>query len=335
VNYSKEKVRKAGVVLLNAKPDSPDYQSAFDALNWWRLQHSEPLRAVQTRVRDCLLSLGMNDALVVQRLKRAPSIINKLKIQEKMNLSRMQDIAGCRVVLRNLQEIQRFESALSQSKLAAAFVRKTSYIDKPKSSGYRGIHYIYKYKIDGSNSTNGHFVELQVRTRVQHSWATAVEIISLFRNEHLKSSHGSEDWLEFFALASDELAFFEKSPLRFLPRFPTPKFNRLRRLVRELSVFERLAAFSVSAHFVENVAKKKAEYYLLILHPQSQKIEVRTYSKGGLSQASNDYLKFEKDASADVVLVSADSVKSLKEGYQNYFADAQLFIALLKRSVGA
>lgn len=279
--------------------------------------------------------MGLNDSLVVQRLKRAPSIVNKLKIEDKMSLSRMQDIAGCRVVLRNIQEIKRFESALAESGLSKFLVRRTSYIDRPKKSGYRGIHFIYQYKLDDGLSSKGHFVELQLRTRVQHAWATAVEIISVFRGEHLKSSNGSEKWLDFFALASDEIAFYEKSPFRFLPRFPSSRYRRLKLLVNDLKVFERLEAFSVSVNFVENVAPKKAEYYLLNLNPRLRRIEVSTYSKANLKRASEDYLKMESNAEADVVLVSADSVKNLKEGYQNYFADAQLFVALLKRSLGS
>ena len=44
-------------------------------------------------------------------------------------------------------------------------------------------------------------VELQLRTRLQHAWATANEIVGTFRREELKSGEGGPDWLRYFVLA--------------------------------------------------------------------------------------------------------------------------------------
>ena len=58
-----------------------------------------------------------------------------------------------------------------------SFVRSTDYIENPKSSGYRSIHYIYKYS-SNIQDYDGLKIELQIRTRLQHSWAMAVETAS-------------------------------------------------------------------------------------------------------------------------------------------------------------
>ncbi len=43
-------------------------------------------------------------------------------------------------------------------------------------------------------------IELQLRTRLQHEWATAVETMGTFLQSSLKSSQGPEEWLDFFSL---------------------------------------------------------------------------------------------------------------------------------------
>ncbi|TON38231.1 (p)ppGpp synthetase, partial [Vibrio parahaemolyticus] len=44
---------------------------------------------------------------------------------------------------------------------------------------------------------------------IQHSWATAVEIVDLFTNQSLKSNDGKKEWLEFFKLVSNEFSKIE------------------------------------------------------------------------------------------------------------------------------
>lgn len=44
---------------------------------------------------------------------------------------------------------------------------------------------------------------MQIRTAIQHSWATAVEMVGLFRKESLKSGLVDIKWLRFFELVSE------------------------------------------------------------------------------------------------------------------------------------
>jgi len=50
---------------------------------------------------------------------------------------------------------------------------------------------------------------MQIRSRVQHAWATAVETVDMFSGQALKSSHGDDKWLRFFAVAASEMAYIE------------------------------------------------------------------------------------------------------------------------------
>ncbi len=81
----------------------------------------------------------------------------------------------------------------------------------PKEDGYRSYHLIYQYK--GSLQTacyNKLRIEVQLRTKLQHAWATAVEAVGIFTKQALKSNIGDKDWLRLFALMSSEIAFDEK-----------------------------------------------------------------------------------------------------------------------------
>src|SRR3546814_3079796 len=64
------------------------------------------------------------------------------------------------------------------------------YIRSPKSSGYRSIHLVLKYKSKKYPEYNNLLLEVQIRTHAQHSWATAVETVGAVLGQALKSSEG-------------------------------------------------------------------------------------------------------------------------------------------------
>ena len=98
--YGKAKVDRAGHILIDDNSTEEEIEEARNVLNNWRSSHGYPMNTFQARLRQVSKKIDEN-ALVVQRLKRAPSIIKKLKRDQTktMSLSQMQDIAGCRAVL--------------------------------------------------------------------------------------------------------------------------------------------------------------------------------------------------------------------------------------------
>src|ERR1019366_9744121 len=87
------------------------------------------------------------------------------------------------------------------------------YVDHPKASGYRSYHLIYRYFSDKKATHNGLKIEVQIRSQLQHAWATAVETVGTFIQQALKSSQGEEDWLRFFALMGSAIAYREHGEL--------------------------------------------------------------------------------------------------------------------------
>jgi ppGpp synthetase/RelA/SpoT-type nucleotidyltranferase len=81
------------------------------------------------------------------------------------------------------------------------------YIHDSKKDSYRCHHLKYAYTGRGNSVIhNGRRIEVQIRTNLQHSWATAVEAIGMSRGEELKSGQGSPEWRRLFALMSAEFA---------------------------------------------------------------------------------------------------------------------------------
>src|SRR5690606_14571502 len=110
-------------------------------------------------------------------------------------------------------------------------IRFKDYIKKPKEDGYRGYHLVGKFP-DSSGSSR--LIEIQLRTTLQHDWATSVEIVDLFTNQALKSNQGKEEWKQSFADVSKQFAIMES--IHLFTDLPEPQQRAIygKRLKAEL-----------------------------------------------------------------------------------------------------
>ncbi len=113
-------------------------------------------------------------------------------------------------------------------------------------------------------STKDFFVEVQIRSKIQHAWATAVEIVDTFTNQALKSNNGSKEWIEFFRCTSAEFASLEDRPIGRHVKNTNTKL-RAQQLEKELNVIARLKAFIVTTDRIAKDKINKSDYYLLEL----------------------------------------------------------------------
>lgn len=178
-------------------------------------------------------------------------------------------------------------------------------------------------------------IELQIRTRMQHAWATAVETMGTFLDSSLKSSEGPDEWLSFFSLASSAFAYLEGRNL--IPGYESlSREDTFRALVQEqdrLKITEKLNAFRNALKTISSDGRT-GSYYLLVLEPDEKKLTYTAYGRDRLEEATEQYLKEEKINDGDkrqVVLVKASSVESLKRAYPNYFLDTHEFLNILER----
>ncbi|NRD73226.1 RelA/SpoT domain-containing protein [Shewanella sp. VB17] len=330
--YSKERVKKAGNSLLKADLNCDEFTDAIPIFHNWRSSHAFPMQIMLDLLRKNSIKIDKNP-LVVQRLKRVQSIFKKIVREQNMSLSRMQDIAGCRAVLSDVKKVNKVCKSLVKSRTKNIFYKEYNYIESPKESGYRGIHLIYKY--NGSKEKYiGMLVELQIRSKIQHSWATAVEVVGTFTNQALKASSGDSEWLELFKFISVEFARLENCIVE--SRFKEVNtYEEMNKLINILELFERLTAFKVATKTLTEKVEKKAGYFVLLLDISDRVVIHTRFDKGKLDEATNYYNKLEikhrDDVTKDVVLVSAASVRDLKTAYPNYFADTDEFVKNIKK----
>lgn len=171
---------------------------ALDTLEAWRAAHARPLQAATMGLRSRVSTMGCSQIEVSQRLKRIPTIIDKLRREPGMNLGRMADIGGCRAVLRDLDEVQRVQSRYSGD---AITVRTRDYVEQPKPDGYRAVHVIVRY--------HGRLIEVQLRTQVQHEWAYTVESVTSRFGLDIKAGGGPPPVRDWFAAVSEAMALEE------------------------------------------------------------------------------------------------------------------------------
>lgn len=330
--HSKKRVKRAGELLVSDSQDQLEIDESMDVLSNWRSIHAYPMHAMLIWLRKKVSDVDTN-GIVVQRLKRTPSILGKLKRFGQMKLHRMQDIGGLRAVMSNVTLVETLHSNLISGRSRHTLHKVDNYIENPKESGYRGIHIVYKYN-GAKEEYKDLFVEIQLRSKIQHSWATAVEIIDTFTNQALKASHGEDKWLEFFKYASAEFSKLEKRPVgEHLQGVNTLELTKT--LAKELSVIEKLNAFALSSNTIAKKQINKSDYFILELIENASMVRIHQYPQSQLKEATENYLNLERKAAMnsnyDAVLVSANSIANLKKAYPNYFADSKDFLKNLRR----
>lgn len=335
--YSKSKVDKAGEILMSTTRSNAEQAWAIEVLSNWRASHGYPINTFQATLRGKLKRIDKK-AIVAQRLKRTPSILVKLHRFPTMKLARMQDIGGLRTVVSSIAKVRALETDYRSGKLPHEMVSYKDYITHPKPDGYRGVHLIYRYSNPRAPAYDGLHLELQIRTRLQHAWATAVETMGTFLGEALKSGQGDLAWREFFIVASAAVAVAEKShPVPgFEGKTELQVYNALKRSESSLRVIERLQGFAIAADHIETIGGK-GSYHLVVLDSEKKMVTIRPYPLRMLEQANKDYSEIEQRAKngegIEAVLVSAGPIEALKKAYPNYFLDTQAFISQVQKMI--
>lgn len=309
--------------------------NGYEVVNNWRLLHTNPLDIIT----DALLVIARqidSSSIVSKRIKRTASIIPKIK--KGYELTQIQDIGGCRAILTKYEGIELCIAEIQKSRLFSG-IRLVDYIKNPKSSGYRSVHMICTFMSD-DNRFNGLKIEIQLRTFVQHTWATALEVVDLLTNQNLKGGIGSEKWLRFFALFSAYQADKEKLPLpEGTPTDREDLIKEIWHLETSLSVNELMQGAGLTYHLPEQ--REIYEYYLLDC--SILQVVIHSYKKDEYQKAFDKYLALEREVKETeellgeklegtvIALVSVDNIINLKSAYPNYFSDTKKFQKDLKK----
>jgi hypothetical protein len=137
-----------GSTIPSGEDGLAEWRKSLNVVNNWRAAHAYPLNTFQMNLRRSAKRL-CESPLVAQRIKRLISILSKLDRQPKMKLSQMQDVGGCRSVLDTVQEVGELVNYYQKnSAMKHHLASKDDYIAKPKNTGYRGVHLVYRYYSD-------------------------------------------------------------------------------------------------------------------------------------------------------------------------------------------
>ena len=334
---SKRAITRAGIILTQDSPNPEDLLQARELAERWRACHAYPINTFQSNLRTKLKNYPRSP-LAAQRLKRMPTIISKLKLYPKMELTTMQDIGGVRAIMGNIADAYKLADEFRNGRLKHELVNQKDYIESPRSDdGYRGIHLIYKYKNTRVPCYDGLRLELQIRTKMQHAWATAVETMGTIRNEALKSRLGAKEWIDFFALVASAIAYMEDRPP--VPRFqhlsPKETFKKVTDADKLLKAIDTMKAYAVLFQHTNTGSNRKHSYHLIIINFDTRRIRVKPYDSDSLEKAVIDYGKVEavaeKGMRIEAVLVAAGPISSLRRAYPNLFINIDEFIKILNR----
>jgi ppGpp synthetase/RelA/SpoT-type nucleotidyltranferase len=175
---SRSQLDRLGERLRAAEEVAPGNRRLFEE---YRAGHAEALARVQARVAA---ATGYEPT---GRLKTLESTVAKLR-RQPIRLSRMSDIAGCRITVLDLGTQ---DDAVAALRGAFGEPRVKDYRESPHA-GYRAVHLLV-------TSSDRLDVEVQVRTELQDAWANLSERVARSVDPSLKYGGGPEvlqGWLE-------------------------------------------------------------------------------------------------------------------------------------------
>ena len=264
-----------------------------------------------------------------------------------MKLTQMQDIGGCRAIVSNVSRlkllIKAYKSGTAKNPTRGHVLHKINdYITEPKDDGYRSYHLVYRYRsvAEKHQIYNDLKIEIQLRSRLQHAWATAVETVGTFSGQPLKSGGGEQDWRRFFALMGSAIALRERCPK--VPNTPLDKeelIDELRALKNKLNVRAVLEGWRASLSIVQSKRVQDAVAFLLEIDPEAWQVKHTSFAKHQLEQASELYLEREKEIAvraipgAQVVLASTNSLRALRSAFPNYYLDTKVFLEAMDKAL--
>jgi hypothetical protein len=197
---SKKSIDRAGIALrewwADADADDDDLTAellvAAQLVLDFRSGFRYPLQKVTVGVRQFVRSESA-EIVVSSRLKRLPTILDKLERHPNMKVTRMQDIGGCRAVLPGLSEVF---GVLTRIERNWDVVELYNYVENPKPvTGYRAVHAVVR--------RDSSLLEVQLRTASQQGWALEIERTgSRLDFPRLKDGEGPRELVRYFELAA-------------------------------------------------------------------------------------------------------------------------------------
>lgn len=311
------KINKIGIKIKDGIILNSDEQEIF---NYFRQIHELIFEEFYKKIKL------PDKYIVVTRLKRMESIIDKLRRPNSSKLSRIDDIAGIRIIVNNFTEIYEISELLEKLLISNNCQLKYNkdYIEFSKKDGYRSLHKIFTFSYENKNLN----FEIQIRTKLQHLWSTTVEIYDLIEYKNLKS--GSFNKLKtweglFFKRCSKVIENFEKNNLVYSKKM----IDKIFKFKKYIKIFEKLKTIKSikNIHLLDGY--KDGDSLLLIIDIEKGSINFLDEEPENLVTYYN-ILEQESKKNIKLLLLTIKNIKKLQSAYSNYFLDNDEFIKLLE-----
>ena len=355
LKHSKKSIDRAAKSIRNGASNEERDDAVLKIQNF-REAHLYPLMLLKNHLVRHARKVS-NSIIVARRLKRLPTIIDKLErptldgaSDNKIRLTRMQDVAGCRAIVPNLSSLLKLKKSLEKSRSVHTIISTYDYLE-PKLSGYGGVHLVYRF-FDSSKESNqwqGLKGEIQLRTELQHAWATSIEIIDTLEEYQLKVRHtGHNEWRNFFA-AAGALVAHEEGAISLCQADLLGFRLQLSIRASELEVIKKLREYSFGLEVTDE--KKGSTKYdpqsmLLVLINKHElnktqwdtsrrpKVKVTAYDRTRVDEALEALRLSEADPDIIIsVLLSSGSAKNLRKAYPNYFGSTRKFTNFVTKQI--
>lgn len=310
---TKGQIRKLGEnIKINPREVSNEN---LEMLQKYRTSYKETLSHVFTELTNSTKSV-YTESILSYRIKRIDSIIRKLERKPKMQLDRMWDIVGCRCILKNEKQIRKLERKI-KDKFFVIDGQTRDYYNKENPTGYKSLHLYIKL-----NENHSDVIEVQLRTKDDHNWATLVEITDLLLDDNAKEA---EDYTKtkfgrFHKILSERKDLDEKDTRYILE---TVIENDLYNLISKTFINNYV---EVRSQWVSNKKSKFRNFFVIVSqkdkHPLIQSFE-------SYELAEIEYFnQFKSDSKANVLLTHLQNncYEQISIAYSNYILTTHVFI---------
>lgn len=316
-------------VALELVKEESEIREHLRLVQQWRAMQIDPTRIVFEQLQQ--ISQLIPHSLVTFRLKRTSSIIKKLaRRNTNLRLGSMDDIGGCRLIVENIDQVYFAAKKISECLEVKEPRGIKDYIALPQESGYRSLHVIAVVPGESLSSR----VEIQIRTRIQHSWATGVEAAGAIYGEDYKSPETfipsevpSENVESFFRLSSGLLALKEGCPTAAnVPDSKKELLQEFLKLPNRKQILEDLGeATDSSFRIVQREfgnPESDSSLYVMEYDREAQVLYATPFPAVGIASAISYYNRNEEEEiffpKRDTVLVYATSPEYLSAAFPNY-----------------
>ena len=327
---SKSAIDRAGSMLAKESfKNDEEWLRSEDIFDDFRQTHLRPLTATTIEIQNWLRASG-SSYIIVQRLKRKPQILRKLR-RFKVRLTQLQDIGGLRIIVeqnRDIDNLVEYLKAKVQEQTSISIKRIVDYREKGRDdSGYRATHIILEREQV--------CLELQIRSRIQHYWAELIERTSVIYGHVLKELEGSSEVISYFKRLSNIFYLIESGQQMDSNQKLELERSRLNaEAIINASDSKNILSGFVNENIVKTLVDKETRlggssfnnWVFIFDWNQGLFVDWLNVSLNP-DEAIRSYVEYENTYPADkgyeVVLVGTSSVAKVRETHSHYFGLAR------------